>query len=186
MGFISTRGRHALHSLRIQNQISFCVSSYHFLSLVHHRLRFFDMFFSFAYSFLAFLFVRVGLALMSGLHCYLGPPPACSCGWNYLVYLACRPSSASVSNGRKGGGGGGEGGGQHIGCAWCGLMDSRQLAMSAGNKSAFLFYSDGSPWKPNAGGEGQGITVDGRLFPWLILYNLLVQFSCMWQHQTAV
>ena len=38
---------------------------------------------------------------MSGLHCYLGRPPACSCGWNYLVYLARCPSSASVSNRRR-------------------------------------------------------------------------------------
>ena len=137
---------HALHSPRIQNQISFAsdISPYHSLSLIHDRLRYClslrqDLFFLFEYSFFiclrityldpmlfrlnlrsfftflfhfqcilpfsypfpTFLFVGVGLALMSGLHCYLGRLPACSCGWNYLVYLAWRPSSASVSNRRR-------------------------------------------------------------------------------------
>lgn len=31
------------------------------------------------------------------------------------------------------------------------------------NKRALLIYLDGSPWKPNAGGEGQGVTVDEKL-----------------------
>ena len=31
------------------------------------------------------------------------------------------------------------------------------------NKSAFLIYLDRSPWKPNACGEGRGVTVDERL-----------------------
>lgn len=42
-------------------------------------------------------------------------------------------------------------------------MDSRQLAMAAGKLSAFLIYLDRNPWKPNAAGEGQGVTVDERL-----------------------
>lgn len=48
-----------------------------------------------------FLFVRGRSALMSGLHCFSGRPSACSCGWNYLVYLAWCPSLASVSYRRR-------------------------------------------------------------------------------------
>lgn len=71
------------------------------ISPVQRVFHFSVCFFSFFTLPPASLFVGVGLALMSGLHCYLGRPPACSCGWNYLVYLARRPSSSSVSNRRR-------------------------------------------------------------------------------------
>lgn len=94
---------------------------------------------------------------MSGPHCYLAQPPACSCGWNYLVYLAWRLSSAFFEEEEE--------------VAEAGALDvldvdwwtADSLPYTQKNKSAFLIYLDRNPWKPNAGGEGWEVTPHERL-----------------------
>lgn len=94
---------------------------------------------------------------MTGLHCYLGWLPACSCGWNYLVCLAWCPSfslsflqeeeeEASILD--------------VLDVDW---LTADSLPRIQENKSPLLIYLSRNPWKQNAAMGGCGVIVDKRL-----------------------
>jgi len=150
IGLILARGKHALRSPRKQHQISSAsdIGYYQFSSPIHDRQQ--ELYLLYGKVSWEFVFRR----FLFSIHLFLLVPSACIClclrrvcfnEWTLLLLwaAACLQLWTKLSGvfgtapafrlsflqRRRGG---------DIGCAWCGLRDSRQLAMSPQKHEFFL------------------------------------------------